>query len=268
MLMRLKSLDTARQNLHAALCDNFNTPAAMKALTDLIGSTNKYMSQTNSLAAVKEIARWVTRIVAIFGLDSTGTPSGSDRIGWADSTSTTTSSSSTGAEDIMLPYLRTLSTFRDNVRTLAISSPKDTISKDLLLLSDRLRDYDLANLGVALDDRDLARGVPALIKFVPAEELIAAREEKERRGAEKERKKEEARLKKEEEDRRREELAKVSPLEMFKTGDYSEWDEKGIPTKDKEGVEITKSGRKSLVKAWEKQKKLHEGWLKAKGGAA
>ena len=264
MLMKLKSFDTADQNLHAALCDNFNTPAAMKVLTDLIGSTNKYMSQTKSLAVVKDIARWVTRIVTIFGLDSTGTPNGSDRVGWADSTTATTS---TGAEDIALPYLRTLSTFRDNVRTLAISSPKD-ISKELLLLSDRLRDHDLANLGVALDDRDSAKGAPALIKFVPAEELIAAREEKERRTAEKERKKEEARLKKEEEDRKREELAKVSHLELFKTGDYSEWDEQGIPTKDKEGVEVTKSGRKTLVKGWERQKKLHEAWLKAKGGAA
>ena len=66
----------------------------MKALTDLIGSTNKYMSQTKSLTAVKEIARWVTRIVTIFGLGSTGTPNGSDCIGW---------DSSTGAEDIVLP---------------------------------------------------------------------------------------------------------------------------------------------------------------------
>ncbi|CUS12681.1 unnamed protein product [Tuber aestivum] len=258
-------LDTARQNLHTALCDNFNTPAAMKALTDLIGSTNKYMSQTRSLAAVKEIARWVTRIVTIFGLDPTSTPNGSDRIGWADSTTT----SSTDAEEIALPYLRTLSTFRDSVRALAISNPKDVISKDILLLSDRLRDHDLASLGVALDDRDSAKGAPALIKFVPAEELVAAREEKERRTAEKERKKEEARLKKEEEERKREELAKVSHLEMFKTdGRFSEWDEQGIPTKDKEGVEVTKSRRKALTKDWEKRKKLHEGWLKAKGGAA
>ncbi|RPA95864.1 cysteinyl-tRNA synthetase [Choiromyces venosus 120613-1] len=261
-----KDLDTARQSLHAALCDNFNTAAAMKVLSDLIGSTNKYMSQTKSLSAVKEISRWVTRIVTIFGLDPTSTPNGSDRIGWADPTSSTTSSS--GAEEIALPYLRTLSTFRDNVRTLAIANPKDSISKDLLLLSDRLRDHDLANLGVALDDRDFAKGAPALIKFVPAEELIAAREEKERRAAEKERKKEEARLRKEEEDRKKEETARVSHLEMFKNdAEFSEWDEQGIPTRSKDGTEVTKSRRKALVKAWERQRKLHEGWLKAKGGA-
>ena len=98
-----------------------------------------------------------------------------------------------------------------------------------------------------LDDRDSAIGVPALIRFVLAEKLRGARGEKERRAAEKERKKEEAKLKKEEEERKRGELAKVSYLELFKTGD-SEWDEQGIPTKDKEGVEITKRGRKTLVK--------------------
>ena len=258
MLMRLKSFDTADQNLHVALCDSFNTPSAMKVLTDLIGSTNKYMSQTKSLAVVKDIARWVTRIVTIFGLDPTGTLNDSDRIGWA--------TSSTGAEGIA--YLRTLSEFCDGVRALAASSPNDVISERLLLLCDRVRDQNLANLGVVLEDRDLAKGEPARIRFVSAEELKTAREEKEHHAAEKEREKEEARLKKEEKDRKREELAKVSHLELFKTGDYSEWDEQGIPTKDKEGVEITKSGRKTLVKGWERQKKLHEAWLKAKGGAA
>ncbi|KAG0137947.1 hypothetical protein HOY82DRAFT_645055, partial [Tuber indicum] len=74
-----------------------------------------------------------------------------------------------------------------------------------------------------------------------------------------ERRKEGTRLKKEEEDRLREELAKVNHLEMFKTdGKFSEWDDQGIPTKDKEGTEVTRSRRKALVKEWEKQKRLHE----------
>ena len=307
-----KSFDTADQNLHAALCDNFNTPAAMKVLTDLIGSTNKYMFQTKSLAAVKKIASWVEQILTIFGLyftaiSSTGlqylrilstfrdkvrilaisNPKDISKIllllsdhlrdhdlanlgialddrdpakgSWVEQILTIFGPDFTAISSTELQYLRILSTFRDKVRTLAISNPKD-ISKLLLLLSDHVRDHDLANLGVALEDRDLAKGERARIRFVSAEELIVAREEKERRTAEKERKREE--------DRKREELAKVSHLELFKTGDYSEWDEQGIPTKDKEGVEITKSGRKTLVKGWERQKKLHEAWLKAKSDAA
>ena len=66
-MMRLKNHDTADQNLHASLCGNFNTPSSMRVLTDLIDSTNKYMFQTKPLAAVKEIAKWVTQIVTIFG---------------------------------------------------------------------------------------------------------------------------------------------------------------------------------------------------------
>lgn len=50
-----------------------------------------------------------------------------------------------------MPYLRALSSFRDNVRKLAISQAP---AKDILVLSDRLRDVDLAPLGVALDDQE------------------------------------------------------------------------------------------------------------------
>ena len=48
---------------------------------------------------------------------------------------------------------------------------------------------------------------------------------------------------------------------MFRTAEFKEWDEDGIPTKDAEGVEITKSRRKKLVKDWSRQKAQHEGWL-------
>lgn len=257
-------LDTARAALHTALCDNFNTSDAMKVITDLIGETNKYMASTPALASVKEVARWITRIVNIFGLDAASTPNGEDRIGWSDSTAGTAA----GAETLLMPYLRALSAFRDSVRQLAIANPRDSASADLLLLSDRLRDYDLAALGVALDDRDSAVGKPALVKFVPAEELIAAREEKERRAAEKEKKKEEASARKAEEDRKKAELGKVSQVNMYRIEEWSEWDKEGMPTKDREGKEVTKSRGKALRKGWEKQKKVHEAWLASQGASA
>lgn len=61
------------------------------------------------------------------------------------------------------------------------------------------------------------------------------------------------------------EKAKVNHLDMFRTSEYSEWDENGVPTKDAKGEEVTKSKRKKLIKDWERQKKLHEGWVKAQG---
>ena len=46
-------------------------------------------------------------------------------------------------------YLRAISSFRDDIRKLAIAGGS---SKDILTLCDRFRDQDLVNLGVQLDD--------------------------------------------------------------------------------------------------------------------
>jgi cysteinyl-tRNA synthetase len=52
-----------------------------------------------------------------------------------------------------MPYIRSLSTFRDSVRRLAMGKG-DTALQDILALCDRLRDVDLVPLGVALDDQE------------------------------------------------------------------------------------------------------------------
>lgn len=80
-------------------------------------------------------------------------------------------------EKLALPYVRAVSRQRDELRRIVSSEPAlDKSSKAAILeLADRIRDYDLADLGVQLDDQ-IDR--PSLIKFVPAARLIAAREEK------------------------------------------------------------------------------------------
>lgn len=52
-----------------------------------------------------------------------------------------------------MPYLRSLSSFRDGVRRVAIAKG-DHALKDILTLCDKLRDEDLVQLGVALDDQE------------------------------------------------------------------------------------------------------------------
>ena len=52
-----------------------------------------------------------------------------------------------------MPYLRSLSSFRDGVRRLAMTKG-DNALKDILALCDKLRDSDLVPLGVALDDQE------------------------------------------------------------------------------------------------------------------
>ncbi|KAL8946419.1 MAG: hypothetical protein Q9183_007906, partial [Haloplaca sp. 2 TL-2023] len=59
---------------------------------------------------------------------------------------------------------------------------------------------------------------------------------------------------------------KMSPREMFATEEYGEWDEEGFPIKDREGNELVKSRVKKLRKEWERQRKLHEVWLKEQRG--
>jgi cysteinyl-tRNA synthetase len=129
-----------------------------------------------------------------------------------------------------------------------------------LLECDSVRDNDLTNLGIYLDDRDA--GQPALIKFIPREQLIADRVERLAKAAEVARKREEARLERERLERDKAERGRLSHLEMFRTSEYKEWDEEGIPVRDASGEEITKSRGKKLRKDWERQKKLHEEWSK------
>ncbi|EDV12481.1 hypothetical protein SCRG_03370 [Saccharomyces cerevisiae RM11-1a] len=63
----------------------------------------------------------------------------------------------------------------------------------------------------------------------------------------------------EQKENERKQKAQIKPQDMFKDVTlYSAWDEQGLPTKDKDGNDITKSMTKKLKKQWEQQKKLHE----------
>ena len=241
-----------------------------------------------------EIARWITRIVRIFGLDGSADPN-DGTIGWsgidipAEAKEFVYAASrerdeirkhaiagdlsgelltSILAKDkpsrqqpaASIPYAEALSTFQDNVKELA---EKKAPAKDFLALCDRLRDLDLWDLGIYLEDRENA---PAMVRPVDAE-LRAAREQKEAIA----RQKLEAKQKREREEAEKKaklaEQAKISHKDMYRTEEYSAWDEDGLPTKDKEGADVPKSKTKKLKKEWEKQKKLHEEYLKGAGSA-
>ena len=296
--------------MEAALTNSFDTPRAMLILLKLVNTANVYVKENKDvdLAQVEAVARWITKVVGIFGLDSNAKPP-YDGLGWAssiaadvdpkeaikpyakvltaaqadvaklnvpsDALSTLLShdpkkefevveaSGSRDIEKLALPYLRAVSQIRDELRRVVAAQTPET-KKAILAITDRIRDDDLTNLGVYLDDRP--DNQPSLIKFVPAAELIKAREEKAAREAEKAKKKEEARLAREKAEQEAKEKAKVPPQDMFKNDErYSAWDEQGMPTKMKDGSEVPKSQLKGLKKAWDKQKKAYDD-LKAKGG--
>ncbi|KAI1496781.1 tRNA synthetases class I (C) catalytic domain-containing protein [Biscogniauxia marginata] len=301
----LADLEQAKKDLETALTNSFDTPQAMRIIAEIIRKANVHVNAHKNdadLAAVEAIARWVTKIVGILGLDANASPP-YDGLGWASSTAAANvdphvavqpyeavykavvaetkalelppsdtltnlvasspdtefdSLSNAGVRDpeqLALPYLRAVSRIRGELRRIAPTTKPET-KLSILALSDRIRDTDLTNLGVYLDDRP--DNQPSLIKFIPAAELIAAREEKIAKEAEKARAKEEAKRAREKAEEEKWEKAKLAPEEMFKSDErYSEFDAEGLPTKMKDGSEVPKSQLKKLKKEWDRQKKAH-----------
>lgn len=287
----LAELQRTKDQIHAALCNSFDTPAAMAAVSNLITIANK---AAPSDLAIVDVAKYITEMVRIFGLDIE--PIQADGIGWSgsdipaaarepvyaasalrdsvrqqaiagetqqsdiksllnrDITPETNAATTTSTAE-STPYVEALSQFKQDLDSLAA---KNASPKDYLALCDQLRDVKLWDLGIYLEDRE---NTPALVR--PLNDVDrSARAEKEARAQQKAAAKEAARLEKERKEREEEEKAKVDPAQMFRTSEYSAWDEEGLPTKEADGTEVTKSKSKKLRKEWERQKKAHEGWLK------
>ncbi|KAI0026764.1 tRNA synthetases class I (C) catalytic domain-containing protein [Vararia minispora EC-137] len=254
------ALHAAQDAFRAALCDSFNTPAALDVLRDLVSRANVYVAARGAGAVnagvVERVARWVGAMLRVFGLGE----GERDGIGWGQ-----LSADGGGAldrEEVLMPYLRALSTFRDGVRARAIAGG-DGVAKDILALCDGLRDDALVPLGVALDDQEDGK---ALVKLVPPAELVKARDAK--RAALEQRAAQKAAAQAAERERRAKKLARgrAPPWEMFRAphvpeGKYGGWDADGVPTTDGAGAELSKNARKGLLKEFAAQRRVHEEYL-------
>lgn len=298
--------------MNTALVNSFNTPQALAVIADLINKVNIHLKQATSdvdVGGLEKIARWITKIVGIFGLDANASAP-YEGLGWASEASTTNStpealvapylsayksvksqvealslhsealdqllaidvdgefkarfsSGTLVTESLAYPYVRAVSRIRDELRKIAPSSPS---KKAILSLSDDIRDNELTNLGVYLDDVGIGEDQGAFIKFVPKEELLAQKAEKTAKEQAKLAQKEAARLERERLEAEKLEKAKLPPTEMFKDAEkFSAWDSNGLPTKTKAGDDVPRSALKKMTKDWERQKKVHEEW-KAKAG--
>lgn len=260
------SLKEAQTALHERLSDSFDTPSAITILVNIVSTANVYMTSRSrketNVVVLHTVADWVTRILRIFGLGEGGEADGSGRriIGWGQARSAGEAVAIAGGsgdrEAILMPYLRTLSAFRDGVRNLAMKS--DVKVSDILALCDQLRDHEMVDLGVALDDQEDGK---ALVKLVPAEQLRAARDEKAAAARDKADKKAASQAAAEKKRKDKLEKGRTPPAQLYRTDEYSKWDEEGLPTHDAKGEEVTKSKLKKLRKDYEQQQKLHEAFL-------
>ncbi|KAK4662846.1 LOW QUALITY PROTEIN: hypothetical protein QC763_0092510 [Podospora pseudopauciseta] len=213
----LKSLEKAKADVDNALCDSFNTSAVMRILSDLVTKVNSAEKLADE--TVLSLARWVTRIVTIFGLDPEGDLTNSEPIGSAvdhdaiskladEATLATPTSIDTSA-----PYSQVLQEFRKIVKDLASGKAPARIYLFCL------RDVHLWNLVIYLEDRNSP--LPALVRLLDRS-LIEARAEQESLAIAKAKAKLEQKAKEAEKERELRERAKIDPAAMFKTSEYKE----------------------------------------------
>ena len=129
----MKSLGAYEEKVHEAFCDNLSTPVVLKHLSDLVSKANLYIASVNAdlrIEPVVNIAKYVTRILGILGFRVR-----EDGLGWLDEDAGAASSSS-NREEIIMPYVKCLSLFRDDVRRLAIEGVNNT---EFLKLTDKFR---------------------------------------------------------------------------------------------------------------------------------
>lgn len=284
------ALEKAKKEADAALCDSFNTPLVMQIISNLVTEANSAISNdpNTDIASLLSIAHWITRIITIFGLNGSASPN-TTTIGWEgvsiptpaqpiiyhlsqirDEVRRQARAKSVVPEELEklasqplptaptpenLPYVTAYQTFQSQVKT-ALAQPAG-IETELLNLCDSLRDTVLWDQDIYLEDRDAP--LPALVRPLDAS-MKAARAAKERAAEEKRLAKEQRLAEEAIKKAAIAEKAKVQPQDMFKTDEFAEWDENGVPTKLKGGEDLPKSRRKKLEKDWKAQKVAHEKW--------
>lgn len=255
-----QTLQSSQEKVNDALRDDFDTPAVLTTLADLVKATNLYLeaaeasngeASPNGLV-VRNVATYVTRIFRVFGLiaDSTG-------IGFQD-----TSGDGSGAskEATLEPVLNALMDFRMQVREQARS--KDVLG--VLNQCDVFRDDVLPKLGIRLEDKS---GGKSVWKLADPEELERERKQKEQEAARKAAEKEKMAVEKAAKDA----LNKLSPEDFMKqltlednaTLKYAQFDDgTGMPTHFADKEALNKSQEKKAKKEFEGQRKKYEKFLK------
>lgn len=246
-------LSKVKEDVRKALADDFNTPLVMSLLNELVGATNKYMGTGNQQQPVPLILKaggdYVSYMFRIFGLIDAVPPIGGN-------VSSSSSSGGDGSlETTLTPYLNLLAEFRVQVKEL--SRKGDTTG--LLKLCDNLRDEVLPTVGVKLEDTVNNGVAGSAWKLRSPEELKKEADEKKAAAEEKARRKAELAAEAARKQAEKEAKLKIDPRTMFinQTDKYSKFDDKGIPTHDAAGQEVSKSGRKNLEKEWNNQDKLY-----------
>ena len=133
----LNYLEKTKEEIHLALCDNFDTGKTILALFNLIYETNIYESKTRNAKTLKlhliyNIGQYVAYILKCFGLVY--------RTEFIEYFITDTGLGS--VEEILTPYIDLISTFRDKIKSVAGNKVKIYIIQFYIYI---LFDYSFIN---------------------------------------------------------------------------------------------------------------------------
>lgn len=263
----LTALSHKQSSVHDSLCDSFNTSKAMVELKSLVSIANQYYAAKSKVKTdrpnaviLSKVGAYVTEMMRVFGVfhDSNA------EIG---AFPTTKAASVIACFNIrrMLMRCLMLEPFRCSEMLCVLLHSQmqvayiiDEDPKEILKLCDQLRDSELPKLGIQVEDRD--DGI-ALVKLVDADLLLQQRTERIALEAVKSSEKEERKRVMEERERAKFEQGKIPATEYFRTGEYSQWNESGVPTHDFSGVSIGKGKLKKLEREWQSQNERHEAYL-------
>mmetsp|Transcript_17567 Transcript_17567/g.28751 ORF Transcript_17567/g.28751 Transcript_17567/m.28751 type:complete len:803 (+) Transcript_17567:76-2484(+) len=248
----------ARQSVHESLLDNFNTKDAMSALLKVINEANTYLRLPQvrpSVLLLRAIATYVTQILKIFGVID-----GEDDFGFGSGGGDANATSGGGEQ-----YIETLVSFRESIRNAALEAAKGGDSsaaiQSVLQICDALRDEVLPKVGVRLEDRPTGTMWNLEDPEVMAKEL-----------AEKAAKDKEAQISKLEKQliAREKECEKiknsmVKPEDLFRTNEFKQWDELGVPTLLANGDPVSGGQMKKKKKVIDKQAKAYKDLMEKSG---
>lgn len=105
-------MHTTKNQVRAALCDSFDTPKAVSALSTLVVATNTYVQQPEAgikVPLVRQVSKFIFKILKDFGVyEEEDMPS----------------EAGVGGEEAITPLMNALSVFRDTVKQQANEGPK------------------------------------------------------------------------------------------------------------------------------------------------
>lgn len=243
------ALQGTQAKVDAALRDDFDTPAVIAALIELVKATNVYIETPETVIhlVVRNVATYITRIFKVFGL-----------IGGTGDIGFDSAQGGANREETLGPVLDALMEFRSSVRDKARAKDIGAVLSEC----DAFRDDALPGLGIRLEDKT---GGKSVWKLADPAELLKEKEQKESEA----RRKAEEKAKAAEEKAKKDALNAMSPVDFMKqltledgaTPKYTQFDDKGIPTHASDKEALNKNQSKKAMKEFQAQQKKYDKYV-------